>query len=105
MTEHTILAAFVVEADTYDDAERELRERLPQPALEASPVVEWWIAEDRRRDGSDSDSAVFVTPGAQRAASRLLHREGYTPAHNVVDVDPIPQFAEVDEEYMREESR
>jgi hypothetical protein len=48
----------------------------------------WWVAEDDRRDGSDNDSAVFVNPGAQHAASFLLHEEGLTPSCNVVKRSP-----------------
>jgi hypothetical protein len=45
-------------------------------------VESWWIAEDDRVDGSDNDSAVFVSPGRQQAAYQLLHDTGLTPDCN-----------------------
>ena len=42
----------------------------------------WWIAEDDRRDGSDNDSAVFVHPGKQMEAYRLLRLHQLTPVNN-----------------------
>lgn len=35
-------------------------------------VVEWWVAEDEREDGSDCDSAIFVPRGAQDDMRSLL---------------------------------
>jgi len=45
-------------------------------------VESWWIAEDDRIDGSDLDSAVFVSPGRQQTAYQLLHDTGLTPDCN-----------------------
>ena len=36
----------------------------------------WWIANDERFDGSDTDSAVFVSKGNQEAARQLLREHG-----------------------------
>lgn len=36
----------------------------------------WWIANDERFDGSDTDSAVFVKKGKQQAARELLRDHG-----------------------------
>lgn len=36
----------------------------------------WWVANDERFDGSDCDSAVFVTKGNQKAARKLLRAHG-----------------------------
>jgi hypothetical protein len=36
----------------------------------------WWMADDERFDGSDCDSAVFVTKGKQAEARELLRKHG-----------------------------
>lgn len=36
----------------------------------------WWVANDQRFDGSDCDSAVFVTKGNQSKARALLREHG-----------------------------
>jgi hypothetical protein len=94
VNEHTILVAFTVEADDRTEAERRLSMMLPsaastwrKPGTEA--LTSWWIAEDTRHDGSDLDSAVFVKPGAQRTAARVLHKHGLTYDYNVVG----PEFS------------
>ena len=81
MTEHTILVAFTVEADTREQAHENLLITLPEPN---GFLDSWWVAEDDRTDGSDCDSAVFVHQGKQHDASLALARLGYTPEHNVV---------------------
>jgi hypothetical protein len=84
--EHVILVAFSVEGDTRTEAEATLRGALvPTLSSNGGPVDCWWVAEDDRQDGSDCDSAVFVTPGAQDEASRLLEREALTPAWNITN--------------------
>lgn len=70
-----MLVAFTVEAPN-DDHHRVLMANLPRPGAE---VTSWWVAEDERSDGSDCDSAVFVTPGWQAAATRLLRAFGMLP--------------------------
>lgn len=63
---HTILVAFVVNAASEDEAQRMLMPRLPNPYADGHAVIDsWWIAEDKRCDGSDNDSAVFVPKGEQ----------------------------------------
>lgn len=91
MTEHTILVAFTVEAEHRDLAHLHLMEKLPQVEASQWPgrpskstLTSWWVAEDDRQDGSDSDSAVFVSPGFTRRASIVLAAAGFTPALNVV---------------------
>lgn len=64
MTEHVILTAITVDIDgDFETAQRALMDRLV-PLLQSndpsSPIIEWWIAEDERYDGSDCDSAVFI---------------------------------------------
>ena len=85
-TEHTVLVAFTVEADTRAEAHAALQRRLI-PTLRhedaTSPVESWWIAEDDRTDGSDCDSAVFVDAGKQAEALRLLWSAGLTPICNM----------------------
>lgn len=84
MGEHVILVAFSVSALSESDAQHALMDALPNPVgVEDRGVTSWWIAEDKRYDGSDNDSAVFVTPGRQVAAARLLFRHGLTPYHNI----------------------
>lgn len=87
-TEHTILVAVVVEAPTREDAHLRLATEMPgyRNALRPhSPVLSWWVAEDDRLDGSDNDSAVFVHPGSQHVASRVLAGLDFTYPHNIVN--------------------
>lgn len=75
--EHTFLVAMGIEGSTRAEAENRLHLHLG-PLLESrgGAVVEWWIAEDERQDGSDCDSAVFVKPGCQVEAVALLRAHG-----------------------------
>lgn len=90
--ERTILVAFTVEAKGgASDAEMEepITRLLSQNIFvfrraRAPQITDWWVAEDRRFDGSDRDSAVFVTPGKQAEASHLLHEHDLTASYNVV---------------------
>lgn len=96
--EHVILVAFQVAADSREDAHRHLGDALA-PLLRSNDNTEveaWWVAEDDRQDGSDNDSAVFVTPGNQQAASEWLYLKGYTPHCNLVKPQVNGQF-EVEE--------
>lgn len=36
----------------------------------------WWVANDERFDGSDCDSAVFVSKGNQKTARKVLRLDG-----------------------------
>ena len=90
MPSHVILVAFEVEGEDRQEAMLDLMDELPRPG---APVVCWWVAEDDRIDNSDNDSAVFVHPGAQDAASRMLHAADMTADCNVVDrVSSIFEF-------------
>ena len=94
MSTHVFLVAVAIEGDlTREEAEIALARTLPRPNIDGAWVGDardpkkaevecWWIAEDDRRDGSDNDSAVFVTPGFQQAAYDLLHENGMTPDCN-----------------------
>ena len=91
---YVVLVAFQVTAPNMKEAQERLLPYL-KPTLESyenppGPVECWWVADDERYDGSDCDSAVFVTPGYQHAASRLLEREGMTPAWNITPDRPSP---------------
>lgn len=73
MKAHTVLVAFAVNADNFEQAQRQLMTRLPDPETDGHSVIDsWWIAEDNRIDSSDNDSAVFVPMGAQPSAERFL---------------------------------
>lgn len=72
--EHIVLVAFCVHADDFADAQRRLMRTLPRPG--SGGLDSWWIAEDKRIDGSDNDSAVFVPMGRAGLAERTLSRLG-----------------------------
>lgn len=67
-------------------AAREMLRMLPRPGenmrMDNATLECWWLAEDDRIDGSDNDSAVFVHPGAQKAAFDLLYAAGLTAECN-----------------------
>ena len=88
MTEHTILVAVTVEGTSRQAAEAHLRRGLVDLFVndprEGASITSWWVAEDDRGDGSDNDSACFVTPGAQSKATALLWTFGLTGRHNLV---------------------
>lgn len=101
MSEHVILVAFQVTADSREEAEQSLLMVLPRPKglprgdMPGHGFLEcWWVAEDDRHDGSDNDSAVFVHPGAARVASALLFKAGLTNGCNLITRPPAPQFEE-----------
>lgn len=90
MTNHTILVAFVVEADTMKQAQELLMMELPRPQgdprrhLHANEWLQcWWIAEDERYDGSDNDSAVFQ--GQYHQGDQVHWREVLTHLDRFVD--------------------
>jgi hypothetical protein len=93
--DHVILVAFQIDGRTSNRRDAEITlGRVLQPVLASrgGPVECWWVAEDVRHDGSDCDSAVFVTPGAQYAAARLLQDHGLTASCNGYDDDRNGQF-------------
>lgn len=100
MQEHVIQVAVVCAAPDRRTAHEHVQRSLPRPVGYTDDTTEpaidsWWIAEDDRTDGSDCDSAVFVSPGNQALASTLLQAVGLTPHHNVV-VPVGGQFADAD---------
>jgi hypothetical protein len=86
MSEHVMLVAFSVTGATRKEAHGRLLPMLPRPNDDAGLDC-WWVAEDDRNDGSDNDSAVFVHPGTQVVASRLLNLAGLTGDCNLVERD------------------
>lgn len=83
--EHVILVAVTAYGESWREAEAKVIS-----ALEARPtliqdlgVLSWWIADDRRTDGSDNDSAIFVKPGATVRAAQLLESAELTDAVNI----------------------
>ena len=84
MSEHIILVAVSVEAPNRATAEVRATSWLGAPA---GPVEAWWVAEDFRIDSSDCDSAVFVQPGMQARASRLLAHHGLTSSANITPLE------------------
>lgn len=92
MDEHIILVAFQVPADTRQEAAERLLPALQPVIGEEGPAECWWQAEDDRIDGSDNDSAIFVHPGTQEGAARLLHHHGLTGKHNIVAREVRGQF-------------
>ena len=87
MAEHVILVAVVVDADSRKEAEEHLYTVMPNPRKDE--VDSWWVAEDERYDRSDNDSAVFVIPGLQDEARRLLDLHGLSTDYNAYG-KPIP---------------
>lgn len=86
--DHILLYAVQVDGRKGSRADAEADVNLALQSVLASnggPAECWWVAEDVRHDGSDCDSAVFVRPGAQYAASRLLVEHGLTEAYNGYD--------------------
>jgi len=96
VSERVVLVAINlnVEGSAPDDViEAALTRLLPRPGTSLydqgpghfGQVESWWVAEDERHDGSDNDSAVFVTKGSQRSAFRLLHEAGLSGSWNNPD--------------------
>jgi hypothetical protein len=98
MDEFVVLAAIQVTAPNGWSAQNLVASHLPTPGKDG--VECWWIAEDDRQDGSDNDSAVFVSPGTQEVASTLLHAAGLTPDCNLVA--PTGTFAPNPAEYAEQ---
>lgn len=83
MSTYVILVAVEVSGSDREHAHQRVQAAMPRPA-EGSGIHSWWVAEDDRTDGSDSDSAVFVHKGGQIEGSGLLYAEGLTARCNVV---------------------
>ena len=79
MAYRNILVSFAVWGDSDVDAQNRLMESLPRPQSDGGPdngIDCWWIAEDKRFDNSDNDSAVFVRMGNQDKAYSVLTENG-----------------------------
>jgi hypothetical protein len=57
-------------------------------------LTSWWIAEDDRIDRSDCDSAVFVNPGGQAQASRILYGTIARDPHTGLAHEPIEHLTQ-----------
>lgn len=71
-----VLVAFKIDEDNMRHAQELLMMLLPNPTSYNSVIGSWWIAEDERYDKSDKDSAVFVNPGCQEKARKMLKANG-----------------------------
>lgn len=75
-----ILVAFDLTGPDPENVQQWLMDNLPKPGPggdnDEIDLDCWWIANDERFDGSDTDSAVFVTKGRQASARALLHKHG-----------------------------
>jgi hypothetical protein len=75
MSEHVVLVAFSVEADSMEAAQYRLMDKLTDVTRNNSAVTEWWVAEDERYDRSDNEAAVFVPEGLNKVRARQLLEE------------------------------
>lgn len=91
MSEQVILIAVQVEADTREAAGNFVHDML-ETREDHPNWIAYWTAEDDRVETSDCDSAVFVKPGYQSAASQLLNEHGLTDNVNVVEADRLNKF-------------
>lgn len=80
MSQHTFLVAITVNGPDREKAQTDMMEVLPDTSTDLIDC--WWIAEDDRLDGSDNDSAVWVTPGGQHQGWMLMKISGLSSEHN-----------------------
>lgn len=74
MSEQTILVAMTTPSMSRDEALHHIeRMMIMSNAVHDGRLDSWWIAEDDRPDGSDNDSAVFVSMGEQKSANWLIN--------------------------------
>lgn len=76
-----LLVAFDIRGLDAERAHNWLMDGLPfvgtYPFISGDLVLDsWWVANDERFDGSDTDSAVFVRKGCQEQARALLREHG-----------------------------
>jgi len=78
-----LMVAFDLRGRSAEDVHYWLQERMPHGDSEYEDanrgeirLDSWWVANDERFDGSDCDSAVFVSMGNQKAARALLRANG-----------------------------
>lgn len=83
MRETVILVAIQVDAEDEAIAQAVVMPHLRAMLTNSALINAWWIAEDQRLDGSDNDSAVFVSGVSQVEAARLLFRHGMTAYRNI----------------------
>lgn len=95
MSQHVILVALIVDPDITDRAAAHAAVQAALPRPGTGGIEAWWVAEDDRRDGSDNDSAVFVNPGSQERAARVLRAAWLTEECNLVE-RPDSRFEDED---------
>lgn len=75
-----VMIAFDVEGSNIEDVHNWLMDQMPEPGTHGDAgeinFDSWWVANDDRFDGSDCDSAVFVAPGKQKEARKVLWQAG-----------------------------
>jgi len=78
-----IMVAFDLRGRSAKDVHYWLQERMPNGDSDYEDgnrgeirLDSWWVANDERFDGSDCDSAVFVSMGKQAEARALLRQHG-----------------------------
>lgn len=75
-----LLVAFDLRGPNAQATHEWLHENLPSPGTggdnDEINLDSWWVANDERFDGSDTDSAVFVPIGHQEEARVLLNEHG-----------------------------
>lgn len=86
-----ILVAFHVDASATDaeftraEAMEYMYSAINHAGYTGPGELSFWIAEDDRTDRSDCDSAVFVHPGCQHMASKVLIQLDMSGECNQVD--------------------
>jgi hypothetical protein len=76
-----LMVAFDLRGSNAKSVHEWLHEQMPKPGIHPGHSADidldsWWVANDQRFDRSDCDSAVFVTPGCQEEARKLLRGHG-----------------------------
>jgi hypothetical protein len=105
---HTTLVAFVNLASSRQEAQALVMSLLPRESIntaawDGSNLDCWWLAEDDRIDGSDTESAVFIPEGdpkglrMKQADVRLLL--DYMQAHDYSPMDVECILRDRDEHY------
>jgi hypothetical protein len=78
-----LLVAFDLSGPNAEDTHRWLMDNMPAPGPGGDNdeiyLDAWWVADDDRFDGSDTDSAVFVPKGHQEHARAILDAHDLDP--------------------------
>lgn len=75
-----LMVAFDLTGPSAHNVHQWLQDNMPEPGEHGDAgeiyLDSWWVANDLRFDGSDTDSAVFVAKGNQMEARALLSEHG-----------------------------